>query len=90
MKEINWGIIGCGDVAEVKSGPAFQRVANSNLLMVMRRNEAKAKDFSERHNVPFFTANADNILKIVDGDTIDAKIDLGFDITIKKRIICFR
>jgi len=62
MKEINWGIIGCGDVAEVKSGPAFQNVANSNLLMVMRRNEAKAKDFAERHNVPFWTSNADDIL----------------------------
>ncbi|MEP2056168.1 MAG: Gfo/Idh/MocA family oxidoreductase [Maribacter litoralis] len=62
MKEINWGIIGCGDVAEVKSGPAFQNVANSNLLMVMRRNEAKAKDFAERHNVPLWTSNADDIL----------------------------
>ena len=62
MKEINWGIIGCGDVAELKSGPAFQKVANSNLLMVMRRNEAKAKDFAERHNVPLWTSNADDIL----------------------------
>ena len=28
---INWGIIGCGDVAEVKSGPAFQKVKGSSL-----------------------------------------------------------
>ena len=26
------------------------------------------------------------LLKIIDGDTIDAKIDLGFDVTIKKRV----
>ena len=26
------------------------------------------------------------LLKIVDGDTIDAKIDLGFDVSIKKRV----
>jgi len=26
------------------------------------------------------------VLKIVDGDTIDANIDLGFDVTVKKRV----
>lgn len=62
MKEINWGIIGCGDVAEVKSGPAFQKVENSNLLMVMRRNEVKVKDFAQRHEVPLWTTNADDII----------------------------
>ena len=25
------------------------------------------------------------LLKIIDGDTIDAKIDLGFDVSIKKK-----
>lgn len=62
MKEINWGIIGCGDVAEVKSGPAFQKVENSNLLMVMRRNEVKVKDFAQRHGVPFWTTNANDLI----------------------------
>jgi len=28
MKEIRWGIIGCGDVTEIKSGPAFQICEN--------------------------------------------------------------
>jgi predicted dehydrogenase len=52
MEKINWGIIGCGDVAEMKSGPAFQRVRDSSLVAVMRRNGEKAKDFAQRHNVP--------------------------------------
>jgi len=26
------------------------------------------------------------LLKIIDGDTIDANIDLGFDVTVKKRV----
>ena len=43
MKKINWGIIGCGDVTEVKSGPAFNKVKNSSLVAVMRRNTEKAK-----------------------------------------------
>jgi predicted dehydrogenase len=49
---IKWGIIGCGDVTEVKSGPAFNKVPGSSLVAVMRRNGAKAKDYAERHGVP--------------------------------------
>ena len=41
---VNWGIIGCGDVCEVKSGPAFNKVSNSKLVAVMRRNVEKAKE----------------------------------------------
>lgn len=48
---IKWGIIGCGDVTEVKSGPAFNKVKDSSLVAVMRRDAAKAKDYAQRHNV---------------------------------------
>ena len=61
MNNINWGIIGCGDVAEVKSGPAFQRVEHSNLVSVMRRNPDKAEDFAKRHKVPHWTTEAEAI-----------------------------
>jgi predicted dehydrogenase len=62
MDIIKWGIIGCGDVAEIKSGPAFQKVANSKLVAVMRRDTAKAKDFAKRHHVPFFYDTVDDII----------------------------
>lgn len=52
MRTIRWGIIGVGDVTEVKSGPGFQKAGNSSLVAVMRRNGALAKDYAERHNVP--------------------------------------
>ncbi|MEO5681376.1 MAG: Gfo/Idh/MocA family oxidoreductase [Chitinophagaceae bacterium] len=52
MEKINWGILGCGDVTEVKSGPAFNKVADSALLAVMRRDGAKAADYARRHGVP--------------------------------------
>ena len=59
---INWGIIGCGNVTEVKSGPAFNRVANSRLLGVMRRNRDLAEDYARRHNVPkVYSTSADLI-----------------------------
>ena len=46
MKEIKWGMIGCGDVTENKSGPAFQKIAGSSLVAVMRRNGDRAKDYA--------------------------------------------
>ncbi|NOX63969.1 MAG: Gfo/Idh/MocA family oxidoreductase [Chloroflexi bacterium] len=48
---IRWGIIGCGDVTEVKSGPALQKAQGSSLVAVMRRNGALAQDYARRHNV---------------------------------------
>ena len=51
-KMINWGIIGCGDVTEVKSGPAFNLADNSRLVAVMRRTGKLAEDYAHRHNVP--------------------------------------
>ena len=66
---INWGIIGCGDVAEVKSGPAFQKCRNSHLLAVMRRNGELAKDFAKRHQVPLWY---DNVEKLLENKDINA------------------
>lgn len=51
MKTIRWGMIGCGDVTEVKSGPGFQKADHSRLVAVMRRNGHLAKDYAERHGV---------------------------------------
>ncbi len=60
--EIRWGIIGCGDVCEVKSGPAFSKVPNSTLVAVMRRDAEKAKDYATRHNVPTYYSEAQQLI----------------------------
>ncbi|MEO6329912.1 MAG: Gfo/Idh/MocA family oxidoreductase [Ginsengibacter sp.] len=62
MNKINWGIIGCGDVTELKSGPAFNKVANSALVAVMRRDAVKAEDYARRHNVPKWYNDADKLI----------------------------
>ena len=49
---IRWGMIGCGDVTEVKSGPGFQKAQGSQLVAVMRRHGALAADYAKRHGVP--------------------------------------
>ena len=59
---IKWGIIGCGDVTEVKSGPAFNKVSDSKLVAVMRRNASLAEDYARRHNVPKFYSSANDLI----------------------------
>ena len=62
MQTINWGIIGCGDVTELKSGPAFNKVPNSALVAVMRRNGEKAAGYAKRHNVPRWYDDANKLI----------------------------
>jgi predicted dehydrogenase len=62
LSEVRWGIIGAGDVCEVKSGPSFQITKKSKLVAIMRRNAEKAKDFAMRHGVPKWYDNADELI----------------------------
>jgi 1,5-anhydro-D-fructose reductase (1,5-anhydro-D-mannitol-forming) len=52
MDQVRWGIIGCGNVTEVKSGPGLQKAKGSSLVAVMRRQGALAEDYARRHGVP--------------------------------------
>jgi len=70
MKAIRWGIIGCGDVTEVKSGPAFNKVKNSELVAVMRRDRERAKDYARRHSVPKWYDDADALMRDTDVNAI--------------------
>ena len=67
-KEIRWGIIGCGNVTEVKSGPAYQKTDGFEVLAVMRRDAAKAEDYAKRHGISKYYTNADDLIN-------DPKID---------------
>lgn len=67
---VRWGIIGCGDVCEVKSGPGFQKAKHSELTAVMRRDSAKARDFAARHGVPRWYSDAESLLADPDVDAV--------------------
>ena len=69
-KSINWGIIGVGNVTEVKSGPAFYKVENSNLVAVMRRNAEKAEDYALRHNVPKWYSDGSALINDPEVDAV--------------------
>lgn len=62
MDQINWGIIGCGDVTEVKSGPAFRKVPHSMVVAVMRRDAEKAADYARRHHISTWYTDADALI----------------------------
>jgi predicted dehydrogenase len=70
MRTIRWGIIGCGDVTEVKSGPAFQKARHSQLVAVMRRSGALAKDYAHRHGVPRWYDTADALINDPEVDAV--------------------
>ena len=62
IDEVKWGLIGCGSVTEVKSGPPLQLTPHSGLVAVMRRNAALAADYAKRHHVPKWYSNADELI----------------------------
>ena len=70
MTTIRWGMIGCGDVAEVKSGPGFAKAEGSELVAVMRRNGALAEDFAHRHGVPRWHDDAEAVIAAPDIDVV--------------------
>jgi len=70
VRTIRWGIIGCGDVCERKSGPALQQARDSALVAVMRRDIAKAQNFALRHGVPRVHATADALIEDPEVDAV--------------------
>ncbi len=70
LEHVHWGIIGCGDVCEVKSGPSLQKARLSSLVAVMRRNGALAKDYAQRHGVPRWYDNAQALIADPEVDAV--------------------
>ena len=62
MKEIRWGFIGCGEVTEKKSGPAFNEVPGSKVVAVMSRSETKARSYAERHHIGKWYTDAQELI----------------------------
>lgn len=68
--KVRWGMIGCGDVTEVKSGPGFQKAEGSELTAVMRRNGELAQDYARRHQVPKWYDTAEALVADPEVDAI--------------------
>lgn len=62
MKILKWGFIGCGEVTEKKSGPAFSEVEGSSVVAVMSRSSEKARSYAERHSIPRWYTDAQRLI----------------------------
>jgi 1,5-anhydro-D-fructose reductase (1,5-anhydro-D-mannitol-forming) len=69
-KTIRWGIIGCGAVTEVKSGPAYQKTEGFTIEAVMRRDADKAADYAKRHGINKYYTDADALINDPEIDAI--------------------
>lgn len=70
MELIRWGFIGCGEVTEKKSGPAFNEVEGSVIEAVMSRNEEKAYDYAKRHRAKKWYTDAQSLIDDPDVDAV--------------------
>ena len=70
MKYIKWGFIGCGEVTEIKSGPAFNEVEGSSVVAVMSRNKNRAEDYARRHGIPRFYTDPQELINDPDINAI--------------------
>ena len=70
MKQINWGFIGCGEVTEKKSGPAFNEVEGSQVVAVMSRSENKARSYAERYHVRKWYTDASELIEDPDVNAV--------------------
>lgn len=69
-KPFRWGVIGCGSVTEKKSLPAYKLTPGFSVEMVMRRNAEKAEDYAQRHHIPKWTTNAEEIINNPEIDAV--------------------
>jgi len=91
---IRWGILGCGDVTEVKSGPAYQKTPGFKIEAVMRRDVIKAADYAKRHHISKFYSNADDLINDPEIDAIyiatppDTHHYYGLKVALANKICC--
>jgi 1,5-anhydro-D-fructose reductase (1,5-anhydro-D-mannitol-forming) len=91
---IRWGILGCGDVTEIKSGPAFQKTEGFKIEAVMRRNAAKAADYAKRHGINKYYTDADDLINDPEIDAVyiatppDTHKYYGLKVALAGKICC--
>ncbi|WP_321424226.1 Gfo/Idh/MocA family oxidoreductase [uncultured Bacteroides sp.] len=66
---IKWGFIGCGNVTEKKSGPAFKKIEGSTVVAVMSRDAEKAKNYAEKRGIKKWYTDA---LELIEDPEVDA------------------
>jgi len=83
---LRWGMIGCGDVTERKSGPAFNLAPNSRLVAVACRTPGRAAEYARRHGVPCAYETVDALLADPDVDAVYLATPPGSHLDLARRV----
>lgn len=59
---VRWGVIGCGEATETKSGPALQSTEGSSIACVMSRDKDKALSYARRHGIQHAYTDATELI----------------------------
>ena len=70
MNVVRWGMIGCGDVTERKSGPAFYKAPGSALVAVMGRRLEAVTDYAARHGINRVYTDVDALINDPEVDAV--------------------
>lgn len=70
MTTIRWGMIGCGAVCEVKSGPAFYKADHSALIAAASADLATTRSYAARHGVAKVYDSAETLVQDPDIDAV--------------------
>ncbi len=70
MDVVRWGMIGCGSVAERKSGPAFYKAPGSALVAVMGRRLDAVTDYATRHGIARVYTDAQALINDPEVDAV--------------------
>jgi predicted dehydrogenase len=94
LENIRWGILGCGNVTEIKSGPAYQKTEGFEIVAVMRRDAEKAADYAKRHRISKYYTDADALINDPEIDAIyiatppDSHKEYGLRVAQAGKICC--
>lgn len=70
MNVVRWGMIGCGSVAERKSGPAFYKAPGSALVAVMGRRREAVQDYAARHGIERIYTDVESLIADPEVDAV--------------------
>ncbi|GAA0854881.1 Gfo/Idh/MocA family oxidoreductase [Aliiglaciecola litoralis] len=91
---IRWGMIGCGDVTERKSAPAYQQTSGFKLVAVSARTPGKSQNYATRHKVPKYYLDAHSLIHDPDIDAVyiatppDSHLALALMVAAANKICC--
>ena len=70
MKEIKWGLVGCGDISQKRVAPAMRDLANHSIRGISRKQTDKLAEFAEEFGAVECFSSAEELILSPDIDAV--------------------